>query len=131
MRLIIYQIQISILFLGLTLERKDIHVWAASTPTGKREKFYEWCHQLQRYGRNSITRPRVNPNWDERDGRLRARAMFYPMLVMCMRFWLSGGSRSYGVYTKDLIDAARERVMNMLSGLPLILALRSIGVGLG
>lgn len=110
--------------LGLTLERKDIHVWAASTPTGKREKFYEWCHTPEVWKEFHYPST-VNPNWDE-EMDARARAMFTDVGYVheVLAEW---GQQVDGVYTKDLIDAAREEYEYVVRA-PSYSALRSIGV---
>lgn len=42
----------------------DSYLWASSTPTGRRERFYEFCHSS--YFREFYYPSTVNPNWNER-----------------------------------------------------------------
>lgn len=110
--------------LGLTLERKDIHVWAASTPTGKREKFYEWCNTPEIWEEFHFPST-VNPNWDD-EMEAKARAMFTEIGYVheVLAEW---GQQVDGVYPKDLIDAARQEYAYVKKAPPYP-ALRAMGV---
>ena len=109
--------------MGLTLERRDIHVWAASTPTGKRARFYEWCNTPEMW-REFHFPSMVNPQWDE-SMEQRARSMFTEIGYVheVLAEW---GQQVDGVYSKELIDAAREEY-KYVSRAPDYPAFRAIG----
>lgn len=49
---------------AILMDHKDTQLWASSTPTGRRDKFYEWCHDPEY--KEMYFPSMANPNWNSR-----------------------------------------------------------------
>lgn len=105
---------------AITTERSGIGVWGASTPTGRRGKFFSWCELAHGKGKVSVP-PGVysgetwtefyfpgtcNPNWsDEMERELRIE---YPGEKYLHEVMAEFGEEIVGVFNKADIEAAQE-----------------------
>ena len=81
-----------------------IGIAASSTPTGKRDKFYEWCYSS--IWKEFHFASHVNPNWNET-----AEQHFRDILSeqgYVHEVLAEFGSETVGVFNKDYIDMSRE-----------------------
>ncbi len=91
---------------AVALENPDrIGIWAASTPTGKRDKFYQWCNAPKTWAHYHYPST-VNPGWGERS-ELEFRDILseegYQHEVLAL--W---GEETIGVFKKQFIDRAKS-----------------------
>ena len=85
-------------------DSENIGILASSTPTGKREKFYEWCNSPNWTEFHFPST--VNPNWTEQSERefrdmLSAQGYVHEILA-------EFGEETEGVFAKRFIDMAKE-----------------------
>lgn len=86
-------------------DRKRIGIWATSTPTGRRGKFYTWCHSPKIWGHFHHPSS-VNPTWDE-EAEAEFRALLSPEGYV-HEVLAEFGEESVGVFKKKYIDRAKE-----------------------
>lgn len=101
----------------------DATVWMSSTPTGRREKFYEICHD--REWKEFHFPSHVNPNWSERLDRLFKKnltAIGYKHEILA-----EFGEQEEGVFQAGYVDAAMQDY-TYVSRIPSTGWLYSIGV---
>ena len=49
--------------IGIRASRKDLRLWASTTPTGAREFFYSWCNDKKQGYKEFHYKSNVGPNW--------------------------------------------------------------------
>jgi len=105
---------------SIAIERPDIGIWASSTPTGKRGKFYEYCMDAQKGKLEVKPGKHVGEIWTE---------FYYPSTVLpswseeMAKEWRMNldedawehevmanfGQETIGVFNKEFIDRAKKR----------------------
>lgn len=105
---------------SIAIERPDIGIWASSTPTGKRGKFYEYCMDAQKGKLEVKPGKHVGEIWTE---------FYYPSTVLpswseeMAKEWRMNldedawehevmanfGQETIGVFNKEFIDRAKRR----------------------
>jgi hypothetical protein len=104
---------------AIGLENKSIGIWASSTPSGKRGKFYEWCldaqHGIQDVPPGTYTGKvwtasyfpsTVLPDWDEeqeKEWRISLTEDAWDHEVMA-----NFGQEAIGVFNKEYLDRAKR-----------------------
>lgn len=86
-----------------------IGIWCSSTPTGKRDFFYEICTNPHTGYKSYHYPSMVNPDWDERmEGELRAtmteQAYIHEVLA-------EFGEETVGVFSKDAVERAKSQFL--------------------
>jgi replicative DNA helicase len=89
--------------LATTINFGEATVWMSSTPTGRREYFYDTCHD--RLFREFHFASHVNPNWDERREKyFRSR---YTREQYNHEINAAFGAQEEGVYQIEYVEAAQ------------------------
>lgn len=82
----------------------DATVWISSTPSGKREKFYEICHSpdWKEYHYSSD----INPNWNEQTDKLFREMLTHIGYLQEVK--AEFGDLAQGVFQRSYIDSAQQ-----------------------
>jgi len=84
-------------------DHANVELWASSTPTGRRGKFYEWCHSPR--FKEFYFPSQVLPHWNaemEQDARDNHTQSAYDHEILAIF-----GEEEEGVFQKQYIDAAK------------------------